>query len=188
MRRLTDGGVVHPKVAADRAHHHLARIEADADQHLDAVRTPQILGVAADRLLHRERGIARPHRVILVGQRGAEEGHDAVAHDLIHGAFVAMDGVHHSLEHRVEDSPRLLGIPVGQELHRALHVGEEDGDLLALTFQGGARVEDARGEVLRGVRLGCRGGPGIGAGRMRAFRTELRSGREPGSASSARRL
>ena len=44
---------------------------------------------------------------------------------------------------------RLLGIAVGEQLHRALEVGEEDRDLLALAFEGGLGGEDLLGEVLR---------------------------------------
>ena len=100
-----------------------------------------------------------------------------------------MDRVHHSLEHRIEDSPRLFRVAIGQELRRALDVGEEDGDLLALTLQRGARVEDALGEVLGRVRLGCRGGAdAAGISRMRALRAELRGGWELGPAASTGRL
>ena len=74
--------------------------------------------------------------MILMGDRRPEEGHDAVAHDLVDGAFVAVHGRHHALEHRVEELPRLLGIAVGQQLHGAFEVGEQHRDLLALAFQG----------------------------------------------------
>jgi hypothetical protein len=62
--------------------------------------------------------------VILVGQRGAEEGHDAVAHHLVHGALVAVDGLHHQLENGIQELVRLLRIAVGEKLHRALQVRE----------------------------------------------------------------
>ena len=38
---------------------------------------------------------------------------------------------------RIEELPRLLRVTVGEQLHRTLEVGEEDGDLLALAFQCG---------------------------------------------------
>jgi hypothetical protein len=50
-----------------------------------------------------------------------------------------VDRLHHQLQHGVEDLPRLFGIAVSQQLHRTLHVGEEDRDLLAFTFQRGLR-------------------------------------------------
>ena len=74
--------------------------------------------------------------MVLVRDRGPEERHDTVAHDLVDGPFVAMDGLHHPLEHRIQELPRLLGIAVGEELHRALEVGEEHRHLLALALRG----------------------------------------------------
>ena len=91
--------------------------------------------------------------MVLVGERRAEERHDPVAHHLVDGALVAVDRLHHALEHRVEDLARLLGVAVGEQLHRALEVGEEDRDLLALAFQRGLGGEDLLGEVLGGVGL-----------------------------------
>ena len=135
VRRLADGGVVHVQVAVDGAHDHLARVEADADLHVDALAPAQFLGVPAHRLLHADGGAAGAHRVILVGDRRAEERHDAVAHHLVHRALVAVDGLHHPLEDGVEELARLLGVAVGEQLHGALEVGEEDGDLLALALE-----------------------------------------------------
>ena len=76
--------------------------------------------------------------MVLVGERRAEQRHDAVAHHLVDRALVAVDGLHHPLEDGIEELARLLGVAVGQELHRALEVGEEHGDLLALAFEGGS--------------------------------------------------
>jgi hypothetical protein len=87
-------------------------------------------------------------------QRGAEQRHDPIAHHLVDGALVVMHGLHHPLEDRVEDLARLLRVPVGQQLHGALQVGEEHGDLLALPFEGRLRGEDLLGEVLGSVGLG----------------------------------
>src|SRR5262245_16134898 len=115
--------------------------------------TKHLFGVSFDRFLHAEGGIAGAHRVVLVRQRRTEQRHDAVAHDLVDGALVAVDGLHHLLEHGVEELPCLLGIAVGEQLHRTLQVGEEDGDLLALAFEGGLRGEDPLGEVPGSVRV-----------------------------------
>ena len=92
--------------------------------------------------------------MVLVGEGSTEERHDPVAHDLVHGALVAVDGLHHAFEHRVEELARLLGIAVGEQLHGALQIGEEDGDLLALALERGAGAEDLLGEVARRVGLG----------------------------------
>jgi hypothetical protein len=92
--------------------------------------------------------------VILVRQRRAEQRHDAVAHDLVHRALVAMDGLHHVLEHWVEDLARVFGIAVGEEFHRSLQIGEQDGNVLALSLQRGLRGHYLLGEVRGRVRLG----------------------------------
>ena len=124
-----------------------------------------LVRVLLDRLLHPERGVAGAHGVVLVGERRAEERHDPVAHHLVDGALVAVDGLHHPLEHGVEELAGLLGVAVGEQLHRALEVGEEHGDLLALAFEGALRGEDLLGEVLRGVGLGA--APNRGRRRLR---------------------
>ena len=92
-----------------------------------------------------------------MGERRAEQGHDAVAHDLVHRALVAVDGLHHPLQYGIEQLARLFGIAIGEQLHRALEVGEEDGDLLALALEGGLRGQDLLGQVLGRVGLGRRG-------------------------------
>jgi hypothetical protein len=94
-----------------------------------------------------QRGVARPHGVILMGNRGAEKRHDAVAHHLIDGALVVMDGLHHVFEDRVEELLRILGVTVGQQFHRALEVGEEHRHLLALAFERRPGVKDLCGQV-----------------------------------------
>ena len=58
--------------------------------------------------------------MIFMRERGPEQRHDPVAHNLVDGAFVAMDGLHHPLEDWVEELARLLGVAVGEQLHRAL--------------------------------------------------------------------
>jgi hypothetical protein len=69
-----------------------------------------------------------------------------------------VDRLHHPLEDRVEQPARLFRIAVGQQLQRALQVGEQDGDLLALAFEGALRGEDPLGEVPGGIGLGGRRG------------------------------
>ena len=90
--------------------------------------------------------------MIFVGKWRTEERHDPVAHHLVHGALVAVDGLHHPFEYGVENLARLLG-NYGEQLHRALEVGEEDRDLLALPREGGLGSEDLLGKVLGSVRL-----------------------------------
>jgi hypothetical protein len=104
---------------------------------------------------------------------------------LIDRPLVAVHGLHHPLEHRIEELPRLLGVPVGQQLHRALEVGEEDRDLLALALERALRGEDLLREVLRSIRLGRRRSPGGRVYRLAALQTELRTGRQARAALNA---
>ena len=148
MRRLADRRVVHVQVAADGADHHLAGVQSHPDLDIDAMPAAHILGVLGHRPLHTEGCITRAHGMILVGERRAEQRHDPVAHDLVDRALVAVDRLHHVLEDGVEELPGLLGIAVGQQLHRALEVGEEHRHLLALALERALGGEDLLGEVL----------------------------------------
>src|SRR5215470_3922872 len=134
MRGLADRRVVHVQIAANRAHDDLAGVEPDADFDDRGVRAPHLLGVSLHALLHEEGGIACAHRVVFVSKRRTEQRHDAVAHHLVDGAFEPMHGLHHPFEHGVEYLARFLGITVGEQLHRALQIGEEHRDLLALAL------------------------------------------------------
>jgi hypothetical protein len=84
-----------------------------------AVLAASLLGIAADLIPHPEGGIACPNRVVFMGHRRAEQRHDPVAHDLVHGALVTVNGLHHVLDDRVEQLPRFLGVAIGEQLHGA---------------------------------------------------------------------
>ena len=62
-----------------------------------------------------------------------------------------MYGRHHVFEDRVEELPRLLGVAVGQQLHRGLQVGKEHRDLLPLAFEGGLGGENFLGQMAGGI-------------------------------------
>ena len=158
VRCLTNGGVVHAQVRADRADHDLAGVETDPDRKLDPVAAAYLLGVATHAGLQVERGVAGPDPVILVGDRRSEQRHDPVPHHLVHRALVAVHRLHHAFDHGIEQLPRLLRIAVREQLHRRLEVGEEHGDLLALALESTPGREDLVCEVLRcvGVRAGKR--------------------------------
>ena len=173
VRRLADRRVVHVQIAADRAHDDFPGVEPYADLDHGRVSALDLVRILLHRLLHAEGGVARPHRMVLVGERGAEQRHDPVAHDLVDGALVVVDGFHHPLEHGVEDLARLLGITVGEQLHGAFQIGEEHGDLLALALQRALRRKDLLREVLGGVGLG--GGEAAGLRRERRPRTNGRT-------------
>jgi hypothetical protein len=155
VRGLPHGGVVHAEVRPDGANDDLARVQTDPDLDGDALGSPQFLGAPLHGVLHAERCVTSPNRMVLLRDGRTEERHDAIAHHLVDGALVAMDGLHHAFEDGIENFASFLGIAVSEQLHRALQIGEEDGDLLALALEGGLRREDLRGEMLGGVRLGA---------------------------------
>jgi hypothetical protein len=77
--------------------------------------------------------VAGADRVILQCERRTEQRHDPVAHHSIDGTIASVNGLHHALEHRIQDAPRFLWVAIRKQFHRALRVSEEDGDLLALS-------------------------------------------------------
>ncbi len=141
------------EVTANGTHDDFPGIESDADYHRHPLRPLNLVGIPGDSFLHPQRRITCAHRVVLLGERGAEESHDAIAHDLVDGALVAVDGLHHPLEDGIENLAGLLRIAVGEQLHGALEIGEEDSDLLAFALHGCLRGEDLLGDVLRCVCL-----------------------------------
>src|SRR5262245_23998083 len=78
----------------------------------------------------------------LMDNRRTKQGHDAIAHDLVDGAFIAMHGGHHAFQYRIEELPDFLRVTISEQFHRALQVSEEHCDLFALAFEGTAGGED----------------------------------------------
>src|SRR4029450_3503147 len=73
--------------------------------------------------------IAGAQGVILVGNGGTEQGHDAVPQHLIHRALEAVYGGHHALQGRIEELLRGFGIEATDEFCGVLEVGKKHGDL-----------------------------------------------------------
>ncbi len=138
------------------AHDYLAGVQADADLDRYVMLLAAALRVLLHHFLHPQRRVASPNGVILVGERGAEEGHDAVSHHLVHGALVDADGIHHGLENGIQQLPRLLGVAACEQLHCSLEMGEENRDLLPLALKGALRGGDRFDEMLGGIGVGRR--------------------------------
>jgi hypothetical protein len=92
--------------------------------------------------------------MILMGNGRAEEGHNAIPHDLVDGALVAVHGLDHALQDRVQELAGLLGVALGQQLHGPLQVGKQHRDLLAFAFERAAGDEYLLGQVRGGVGQG----------------------------------
>src|SRR3989441_4442855 len=158
---VTLRGVVHAQVIADSADDDLAGVEAHPHREIEPALAPHVFGERPEVARQLERGGAGALGVILVGDRGAEERHDAVAGVLVDGPLVAVDTVREDPEEAIEEAMPFLGIDALGELHRAREIGEEDGDRLALAFEGALPGEDLLDEVARCV------GARLGAGRRR---------------------
>src|SRR5262245_63120178 len=112
-------------------------------------------------------------------QRRTEQGHDAVAHHLIYGSFVAMHGFHHLFENRIKNLSCFLWITISEQFHGTLHVREQNRDLFALAFEGALGSEDFFSEMLRGIdfrRNEARGYGSVSTQRLPALRTKLSTG------------
>jgi hypothetical protein len=108
---------------------------------------------------------------------------------LVDGAFVSVDGVHHQLEHRVENLASLFRIAIGEQFHRTLAIGEEDGDLLGLSLQRALGREDLLGSVSGSVRPGASEvADWLGGERDTAGPAELLARRDESTAVRARSL
>jgi len=88
MHRLTNGRVIHVQIIADRAHHHLTGIEPDPHLHGETLGAAHVLGIGPDRRVHGQRGVTRPHGMVLMRNGGAKQRHNTIAHDLIHRAIM----------------------------------------------------------------------------------------------------
>ena len=135
------------QVVVDGAYYHLTAVEADAHRHLDAMRAAHLGAVAPHALLHSQGGVTGPHGVVLMRQWRPKQRHDAVSHDLIHRPFIAVYRGHHGVQGRIKQRPYLLWIETLNDLGRALEIGKQDGDLLALTFQSGTSSQELLSEM-----------------------------------------
>ena len=103
-------GVVHAQVVADRADHHLARVETHPDREVESTAEAQFVGVAAQRLLEVERRVAGALRVVLMGDGRAEERHDTVAGELGDRPLEAMHALGEERSEALHDLVEDLGI------------------------------------------------------------------------------
>ncbi len=122
------------RAGCERSHHRLARIDADSHFERSIAGLAQARGVAPHLLLHPHGGVERALRMVLVGERRAEQRENSVAGGLHDIAVIPMDRIHHQLERRIHNRARLLGVKVFHQLHRALDVREQRRDCLALAL------------------------------------------------------
>src|SRR5262249_21908894 len=178
------GCELHVQIVADSPDDDLARVEPDADRERHVVLGADLTRVGADGVTQMKRRVAGALRVILVGDRRTEECHGAVPDELVDEAFEALDAVAEEEEEALHDLRPRLGVEVLCQLHRALHVDEEDADLLALALDRGFRLADLLGEERR-VRGRWRRRPTADRQRPAAAAGEFLAGLDRGAAGGA---
>jgi len=127
-------------VLADRAHHHLARIDPNPELEIDTVLAAQFLCVAFALRLHEQGSIQGALRVIFVSNGRAEQGKDTIAQQLGDIAFITMHGFHHQHEGGINEAAGFFRIEIFDERGRVFDIGKEGGDSFTLTLSGAARL------------------------------------------------
>ena len=151
VRGVAHGRVVHAQVVADTADHHQPRVQPHAHRQVLPRRQPEVGVALAQTVLEPQGRQHCPPGVILIGNGGAKQRHEAVAEELIDGALVPVYRVEAALEEAVEQRMHGLGSQALGQGGRVGNVAEEHRHRLALPFQGAARGEDLLGEMFRGV-------------------------------------
>jgi hypothetical protein len=85
--------------AVDRPGHDLAGVDPDPGGEVESLAASQLGRVVGDVVEHLQGGVTGPPRMVLVGDRRPEHGHDPVAGELVDGAIEAR---HRLGEHREE--------------------------------------------------------------------------------------
>ena len=152
-RRLETRGDVHRVPhdavlgdAADGSGDHHARVDADAQAELDAALGFRPRGVLGEDALHADRGPQGALRVVLVGDRCAEDDEDSVADELLDRAVVADGLLGEVLEDPRDEDLEVFGVKLVRQLREPHEIGEEDRDEapLLLNHFGSADVTRSR--------------------------------------------
>src|SRR5262249_10400710 len=93
--------------------------------------------------------------VILMGNGGTKQGHNAVAQYLVDGALEAVYRLHHAVEGWVEELLGGFRVEALDELGRVFDVGKQHRHLFALAFQGGTGGQNLLRQVRRRVGQRC---------------------------------
>src|SRR5215510_9156112 len=118
-----------------------------------------------------------------MGNRRPEQGHNAVAQDLIHRALVAVHRLHQGAQGGAEELTPVFRLNTLDQLRGTLDIGKQHGDLLAFTFQVATRLQNLLSEVLGSVCLRsyeARRCSGSSLHRLPAFEAKLGARRQLG--------
>ena len=137
------------QIVADGPHHHLAGVQPHPRVQRQALRATHLVAIATQRRLHGQGGVAGAQGMVLMGNGGAKQGHNAVAQHLVHRALIAVHRVHHQMQGRVQELPGSFWVESLDEPRGVLEIGKQDGDLLALAFQVSTGSADLFAQVRR---------------------------------------
>jgi hypothetical protein len=137
--RVADGRVVGLEVGPERADDDRAGVDADAHREPGAATGRETVREPVHRVAHRERRAHGTLRVVPVRHGRAEDGHEAVARELIHDARKAIHRRKGRPEVSLEQLVELLGIEPFGERGRPDEVAKEHRDVAALALGPGGR-------------------------------------------------
>jgi hypothetical protein len=107
-----------------RGGEHLARVHADPQPELDAVRRLELVVQVAQPALHPKRRAQGACGVVLVCGGHAERSHDGVADELLDRPALRLDLLPHRGEEPRQHILQRLGVEPGAERRRVGHIGE----------------------------------------------------------------
>ena len=129
---VADGRVLGvARAGLNRAHNDFAGIDANANFDWRATLGAQPRPVIAQLILHAQSRVERPLRMVLVGDRRAEQREDAVAGRLHDVAVEVLHRLDHQAQRGIDERLRFFRVDVLHQLGRTLDIGEERGDRLA---------------------------------------------------------
>ena len=115
VRRIPHRRIVHAEIVADAPHHHEAGVEALPHLKADSPPMLEFFPISLECLPNSQRRMDGALRVILVGDRGAEQRHDPVAEELVHGALVAVHLGQHQFEGTIHQPVHVFRVePFGE--------------------------------------------------------------------------
>ncbi len=138
--RVPHRGVLQTEIGADLAHHDQAGVDPDPHVEIEPPLCVHPLSVRSYPVHDLQPGEHRPLRVVLVGDRCAEEGQHRVAHQAGQGALQAVDWGDQVLEGTVHDLGPIFGVHSLGRGGGAFDVTKEDRHHPALAFHTMART------------------------------------------------
>ena len=110
IRRIPHGRVVHTQIVTDTGHHHETRVQPHAHAKRDPLGALQFSAVALQGALHAQGRVHCPLGMVLMGNGGTKERHDAVAQELVDCSFIAVHLTQHQLKGPVHEVVDVFGV------------------------------------------------------------------------------